>query len=92
MTINTIPKQKAAGGLHTTTAITINDLDFPIGERPDKVFASLRAAYAIKGHSLHRTDPKDGPVTFWSDRWGLVRHLPTIDSVGRFLAEIGGRV
>jgi len=92
MTISATLNEKAAGGLHTTTATTINDLDYPTGERPDKAFATLRAAFAMKGHSLHRTNPIDGPVTFWAERWGLVRYLPTIDAVGRFLAQIGGRV
>ncbi len=58
----------------------------------DKVFSSLRAEYAFKGHSLHRTDPSDGPVTYWAERWGLVRHLPTIDTVRQFLEAIGGRL
>ncbi len=58
----------------------------------DKVFSSLRAAYALKGHSLHRTDPSDGAVTYWAERWGLVRYLPTIDTVRQFLEQIGGRL
>lgn len=92
MAINTTPKEKAAGGLHTTTATAINDLDFPTAERNDKAFSTLRAAYALKGQALHRTDPADGPVTFWAERWGLVRHLPTIDAARRFLEQIGGRL
>jgi hypothetical protein len=92
MTINTTPKEKAAGGLHTTTATTINDLDYPTGERLDKAFATLRAAYAMHGHTLHRTNPTDGPVTFWAERWGLVRPLPTTDAAWRFLAQIGVRL
>lgn len=58
----------------------------------DKVFSSLRAEYALKGHSLHRTDPNDGAVTYWAERWGLVRYLPTIDTVRQFLEQIGGRL
>lgn len=92
MTINTIPKEKAAGGFHTTTATSINNLDFPTGDRPDKAFSTLRAAYAVTGHALYRTDPKDGPVTYWAERWGLVRYLPTLHDAGLFLAKIGGRL
>lgn len=92
MAINTTPKEKAAGGLHTTTATAINDADFPTSERNDKVFSTLRAAFAINGHTLHRTDPADGSVTYWAERWGLVRHLPTIDAARRFLEQIGGRL
>ncbi|MDR3453571.1 MAG: hypothetical protein P4L96_12365 [Rhodoferax sp.] len=58
----------------------------------DKVFCSLRAAFALRGHSLHRTDPNDGVVTYWAERWGLVRYLPTIDTVRQFLEQIGGRL
>lgn len=90
MTINTAPKEMAAGGFHTTAATTINDLNFPTAERPDKAFSTLRAAYAIRGHTLHRTDPKDGPVTYWAERWGLVRYLPTLGAVRVFLVQIGG--
>lgn len=92
MPINTTPKEKAAGGLHTTTATAINDLDFPTAKRQDKAFSTLRAAFALKGHTLHRTHPADGPVTYWAERWGLVRYLPTIDTARRFLEQIGGRL
>ncbi|MFC7462616.1 hypothetical protein [Hydrogenophaga defluvii] len=92
MAINTTPKEKAAGGLHTTTATAINDLDFPTAERNDKAFSTLRAGYALKGHTLHRTDPADGPVTYWAERWGLVRYLPTLHDAALFLAQIGGRL
>ena len=59
---------------------------------PDKVFHSLRAAFALHGHALHRTDPNDGAVTYWAERWGLVRYLPTIDAARQFLEQIGGRL
>ncbi len=90
MTINTGPKEKAAGGLYTTTASTINDLNLPAADQAKKAFSTLRAAYAMQGHTLHRTDPKDGPVTYWAERWGLVRYLPTIEAVRVFLVQIGG--
>ena len=87
------PKKESAGSLQNTTAESkSNDLDFPTTARPEKAFTNLRAAFAMRGHTLHRTDPKDGPVTFWAERWGLVRHLPTIDTVRQFLEQIGGRL
>ncbi len=64
----------------------------PTAESNDKAFSSLRAAFALKGHALHRTDPADGAVTYWAERWGLVRHLLTIDTARRFLEQIGGRL
>lgn len=58
----------------------------------EKTFATLRAQYAMRGHALHRTDPSDGAVTYWAERWGLVRYLPTLHDAATFLAQIGGRL
>lgn len=90
MTTNTTQKEKAAGGLHTTAATTTNDLDYPSATRPNKAFLTLRAAYAIKGHILHRTNPMDGPVSYYAERWGHVRRLPSLADVEYFLNQIGG--
>lgn len=91
MTTNT--NKKAAGasntnGLHTDT----NGTDFPTPDAQGKEFATLAAGFALAGHALHRSDPKDGTVTYWAERWGLVRYLPTIDAARRFLEQIGGRL
>lgn len=69
-----------------------NDLDCATGTRHQGTFNALRDAFAARGHSLHRTDPTDGPVTYWVERWGLIRYLPTIDVARRFLEQIGGRL
>ena len=92
MTINTTLKEMPTGDGNPTAGSTINDLNFPTAQRNDKAFSSLRAAFALKGHALHRTDPADGAVTYWAERWGLVRYLPTIDTARRFLEQIGGRL
>lgn len=93
MAINTTPKEKPTGDGNPTAGSAINnDLDFPTTERSDKAFLTLRAAFALNGHTLHRTNPADGPVTYWAERWGLVHHLPTIDTARRFLEKIGGRL
>ena len=92
MAINTTPKKKPTGDGNPTAGGAINDLDFPTTERNYKAFSTLRAAFAMKGHTLHRTDPADGPVSYWAERWGHVRHLPTIDAARRFLEQIGGRL
>ena len=92
MAINTTPKEKAAGGLHTTTATAINDLNFPTAERNDKAFSTLRAEFALNGHALHRTRLVDRPTTYWVERWGLVRYLLSIDKARQFLEQIGGRL
>jgi len=55
-------------------------------------FTDLRAAFAQQGHHLNRVTSRDGTSTYWAERWGLVRNLPTLHDVGRFLAQIGGRL
>ncbi len=91
MTINTTPKVMPTGGCNPTAG-AINDLDFPIVQRPGKAFETLRAAFALRGHTLHRSDPADGQVTYWAERWGVGRYLPTLHDVALFLAQIGGRL
>ncbi len=90
MAINTTPKEKAAGGFHTTTATAINNSNFRTAERNDKASCTLQAAFALKGHAPHRTHPTDGPSTYWVERWGLVRYLPRIDKARQFLEQVGG--
>ena len=56
----------------------------------EKDFATLRAQFALHGHSLHRTSPDDGPLSYVAERCGLARYLPTLDDTRRFLVQIGG--
>lgn len=97
MPINITPKEMPTGDGNPTAGNAINYLDFPAAdfptaERTEKVFSTLRAAFAMRGHALQRTDPADGPVMYWAERWGLVRHLPSIDTARQFLEQIGGRL
>ena len=41
----------------------------------EKQYATLRAQLALHGHALHRTSPTDGTVTYYAERWRLVRYL-----------------
>ena len=91
---HTTTHEKAPGtcdskGLWTDTT---DGLNFPTIDTQGKAFASLAAGYALADHALHRSDPNDGAVTYWAERWGLVRYLPTIDSARQFLEQIGGRL
>jgi hypothetical protein len=67
-----------------------NDLNFPTSERQHKAFSTLAAGFALKGYSLQRTDADDGPVTYFTTRWGLVQCLHSLDDAQRYLAQIGG--
>lgn len=91
MAINSTPKEMPTGG-GNPTAGAINGLNSPTGQSPRKDFETLRAAFALNDHTLHRSDPADGPVTSWAERWGLWRYLLTLHDLALFLARIGGRV
>lgn len=58
----------------------------------DTDFHALRSAYAQQGHHLHSVAASNGTTTYWAERWGLVRHLPTLHDAALFLAQIGGRL
>jgi hypothetical protein len=55
-------------------------------------FTALQAAFAQRGHHLNHVTSRDGTATYWAERWGLVRHLPTLHDAALFLAQIGGRL
>lgn len=91
MTIYTTSKEKPTVETNSTSGCAINDLDFATGKRKNNAFAKLREAFALQGHALHRSDPADGPVSYWVERWGLFRYMPDLDAVEHFLRRIGGR-
>jgi hypothetical protein len=68
----------------------IAHLDTATAERDHKAFATLAEQLALHGHALTRSNPSDGPVTYYATRWGHVRHLPTLDDVKAFVRQIGG--
>ena len=55
-------------------------------------FAQLKAEFTKHGHTLHQSGPGDGPgpVSYLAERWGLARHLLTLEDAERFLKQIGG--
>lgn len=69
---------------------TTNDLNFPTAERQHKAFSTLVAAFTSKGYTLQRTDADDGPISYFTTRWGLVRCLRSLDDAQCYLARIGG--
>lgn len=89
MAINTSLKKMPTGD-GNPTAGAINESDFPTEHRCGNSFEVLRDAFALRGHTLHRTDANDAPVTYWIERWGLVRHLPTLHDTAMLLVRIRG--
>ena len=60
---------------------------------PEKQFATLRAQFAIQGHRLERAFHGDNKEpTYYAERWGMVRWLPTLHDAAMFLAQVGGRL
>lgn len=55
-----------------------------------KRFQNLRAAFALRGPALHRSDPADGPVRLWAERWGHARPLADLNEAAAFLRQLGG--
>lgn len=57
-----------------------------------KRFATLKAQFAILGHSLNQSGPDDGPghVSYLAERWGMARHLPTLGDANQFLIQVRG--
>ena len=73
---------KAESSAPNTAQFTARDTDFH----------ALRSAYAQQGHNLHSVKTKNGTTTYWAERWGLVRYLPSLHDAALFLAQIGGRL
>jgi hypothetical protein len=92
MAINTTRKEMPTGDGNPTAGNAISDLDFPTTQRPGKAFETRRAAFALKGHALHRTHLAYGQLTYWAKRWGLVRYLPNLHDAALLLAQIGERL
>lgn len=63
-----------------------------IQEADSENFTALRAAFAQQGHRLNHVTSPDGTTTYWAERWGLVRYLPSLHDAALFLAQIGGRL
>lgn len=58
----------------------------------DKRFVTLRAAAALAGFELLRTDPVDGQVRYLGSRWGVVREIgTTLHLVEGFVRVMGGQ-
>lgn len=58
-----------------------------------KRFASLRAAAALVGFELLRTDPVDGQVRYLGAKWGVVREIgTTLDLAEGFVRVMGGHL
>lgn len=55
-----------------------------------KRVSGLRAAAALAGYQIARTDPADGQVKYFAIRWGLVRYLGDISDAEAFVRAAEG--
>lgn len=56
-----------------------------------KAFATLRAEFALVGHTLTRSTAADGAPCLVAERWGQTRELADLAEAHAFLTQIGGR-
>lgn len=72
----------------------VNVWRLPINEQAqedEKRFLTLRAAAALVGFELMRTDARDGVVRYFGTRWGSTQHLGTdLNTVEGFVRVMGG--
>jgi hypothetical protein len=81
---------------HQTTAQTLAQAlapvtgtvtPLPATALTDKEFSTLQAQFALHGQTLSRLP---GSVALYCSRWGMVKHLPTVEDAHRFLEQVGG--
>lgn len=97
------PIKNAAGGFQTTTATASHYAtdfiaadtrqtnaigSFCLNPGAAKHFATLKAQFALHGHTLHQSGP--GPVSYLAEKWGMARYLPRLADAEQFLIQVGG--
>ena len=66
---------------------TTNDLDFPISERPSKALATIKAKFALHGHSDHDGSNQDFIVV--QKDWGHSRYCQDYAALIGFGRQLG---
>jgi len=66
---------------------TINDLDFPTAGRPSKALATIKAQFALRGHSVHDGSNRDFIVVQKS--WGHSRYCRDYAALIGFGHQLG---
>ena len=93
MHTDTTPKEMPTGSVNYPAGHTDRPI-LPTAQELgnlEKAFATLRAQFALRGHRLDRAFHGDSKEpTYYAERWGQVRHLPTLEDAKRFLVQIGG--
>lgn len=92
-------QEKAAGMLVTSPTATDKSqstASVPTAQKTgnhENQFATLRAQFALQGHRFERAyHGENKEPTYYAERWGMVRWLPTLHDAAMFLARLGGRL
>lgn len=62
---------------------------FDAKQHDQKRWSDFRARAALASYCLYRSAPEDGDVTYFVQRWGMVRGLADLDAVERWLRQVG---
>lgn len=83
---------KPTQGSYTSATTSVDEFDAEATEHHGDVLSATRGGFATQVSTQNLNDPADRPETFLAERWGLVKHLSTIDAVRHFRDQIGGRL
>ncbi len=57
----------------------------------EKEFATWQARFALLGQRLTRSNPVDGPETYFVTRWGMAKEIFTFLELQTFYFKLGGK-
>ena len=57
----------------------------------DKEFATWQARFALLGQKLTRSNPVDGPESYYVTRWGMAKEFFTFLELQQFYFKLGGK-
>jgi hypothetical protein len=57
----------------------------------DKEFSTWQARFALLGQQLTRSNPKDGPESYFVTRWGMAKQIHTFMELQAFYFKLGGK-
>lgn len=90
-----VPKEKPTGDSNPPAGHT-DSVILPSAEKignHEKHFATLRAAFALRGHRLELAfHGESKEPTYYAERWAMVHWLPTLHDTALLLAKIGERL
>lgn len=84
-------KTKGAAPDQENAPSVTNEANHNADRAAEKAFCTLRARFAVAGHTLYLTVNADGTILYLAGKWGYCRELKNLEAVAAFLMLIGGR-